>query len=217
MIKLARWRMNYPGKLIVFEGIDGSGKSTLAKGVYAALTQKSYDTVLTKEPGGTQLGRQLREILQRQDEKVYDTSEFLLFAADRGHHFHSLIIPALERGAIILSDRMADSSVAYQGYGRGVDIAMIKQVNAWVMQGVVPTLTVFVDIQPQVALERVRARGADLTAFEKEKIDFWERVRAGYQALYRGRTDVCVLDGTLPPHVLVDHVTALIMQGGTHA
>lgn len=199
---------NYTGKLITFEGIDGSGKSTLARSINQALRDAGRDVVLTKEPGGTSLGQELRRILQTQEEKVYQISEFLLFAADRGQHFQTLVIPTLMRGGIVLSDRMADSSVAYQGYGRGIDIDMIKRVNAWVMQGIVPDLTVFVDVEPAVAFERISARGQDLTAFEKEKTDFWHRVRAGYTTLYQGRNDVLVLDGTRSPEHLVQEVMA---------
>src|SRR3990172_1551765 len=122
------------GLLITLEGIDGSGKSTLANAIVTALTTLGKHVVLTKEPGGTALRTELRAILQTQKNPVCDKAEFLLFAADRSQHFKELIVPALEQGQIVISDRMADSSLAYQGFGRGLDKEMISSINRWAMQ-----------------------------------------------------------------------------------
>ena len=135
------------GLLITIEGIDGSGKSTLAKNLTTYL-QREYETVLTKEPGGSALGKQLRTLLQTQPVPITPLAEYLLFAADRAQHFHEVIIPNLKKGRIIISDRMADSSIVYQGYGRGLDREKIKYVNQWAMQGVQPDITFYVQHYP---------------------------------------------------------------------
>lgn len=192
----------YKGYLISFEGIDGSGKSTLARNLESTLAQKGIITLLTKEPGGTELGKSLRQILQTQSTPVCDQAEYLLFAADRAQHFKSLIIPALQDGTVVIADRLADSSLAYQGYGRGVDKAMINHVNKWVMQDVVPNLTIYLSIDPAVALDRVRQRNEQLTAFEQQKYEFWQRVTQGYEEIFAARNNVVTLDGTLSQQTL---------------
>src|ERR1700730_16197149 len=128
------------GMLIVIEGIDGAGKSTLAKSLADILTTQGNTVLLTKEPGGSQLGKQLRTILQNQPIPITPIAEYLLFAADRAQHIEQVVKPALERGAIVISDRMGDSSLAYQGYGRGIDKNNIRTVNQWAMQGLTPDL-----------------------------------------------------------------------------
>ena len=184
--------------LICIEGIDGSGKSTLAKQLAASLTKEGRQVVLTKEPGGSQLGRQLRPILQTQPMPINPISEFLLFAADRAQHVVEVIKPALAAGKIVITDRMGDSSVVYQGYGRGIDIKAIKQVNAWALQGIKPDVTLYVSIDSATAAMRIQQRTA-LTAFEKEQVDFVERLIAGFTELYHARTDVITIDGMQSP------------------
>ncbi|HLE76609.1 MAG TPA: dTMP kinase, partial [Gammaproteobacteria bacterium] len=184
--------------LICIEGIDGSGKSTLAKQLAALLQKDGRTVVLTKEPGGSALGKQLRTILQTQPVPINPISEFLLFAADRAQHVKEVIKPALAQGAIVITDRMGDSSLVYQGYGRGIDTTMIQTVNAWALQGIAPDLTLYVKIDGTTAAQRIKKRGA-LSAFEKEQNDFTERLIAGFNELYRNRTDVITLDGTQSP------------------
>jgi dTMP kinase len=191
------------GKLISVEGIDGSGKSTLISGLGHALTQKNIPVLLTKEPGGTQLGKSLRQILHAQKGAVADRAEFLLFAADRAHHFQTLVIPALQAGTVVIADRLADSSLAYQGYGRGLDRAMISTINQWAMQNVMPDLTVYLRLDPQIAAQRIAQRNEALTAFEQEKLDFWQRVAQGYEEIFRGRNNIIALDATLPAEELL--------------
>lgn len=183
------------GILIAIEGIDGSGKSTLAKNLYKSLHIKKYAVLLTKEPGGTQLGQQLRQLVQEKKMPICSKAEFLLFATDRAQHFHELIIPALEQNKIVISDRMSDSSLVYQGYGRGLDISTIAMINTWVMNKVKPDITIFVKVSAQTAMNRILARNAELTSFEKEKQDFIERLVLGFDTLYKNRTDVIILDG----------------------
>ena len=188
--------MNHtPGKLICIEGIDGSGKSTLAKQLAQHLKDTGHAVLLTKEPGGSALGKQLRTILQTQPVPITPIAEYLLFAADRAQHMVDVVKPALERGAIVISDRMADSSLVYQGYGRGIDKEMIRRVNAWVLQGITPDLTLYVKIDAATAATRVKSRST-LTAFEKEQQNFVERLISGFNELYRTKPNVITLDGS---------------------
>jgi dTMP kinase len=200
------------GILIAIEGVDGCGKSTLARNTYTACTAKGLPTILTKEPGSSNLGTQLREILQKQDTPLEPKAEYLLFAADRAEHFTKLIIPALRNKQLIISDRMSDSSIVYQGYGRGLDIPMIEQINAWTMQGIKPDLVIFVAIDPHTAWQRIRARNEALTRFEQEGITFIQRLAQGFDTLFKHRNDVITLDGTDTPDILTQKATNAIQS-----
>lgn len=183
------------GILIAIEGIDGSGKSSLAKNLYQEFLKQKYAVLLTKEPGGTPLGQQLRTIVQEKKVPVCPKAEFMLFATDRAQHFEQVIIPAINEGKIIISDRMSDSSLVYQGYGRGLDMNAIKIINEFVMTSIKPDITVYVNVTPQTAIERILKRGAVLTSFEKEKNEFIERLVYGFNELYKNRDDVIIVDG----------------------
>jgi dTMP kinase len=185
--------------LISIEGIDGSGKSLLAKNLYETLLKQNKKVILTKEPGGTPFGQSLREILHYSKEKICSTSEYLLFAADRAQHLEQVLKPALEDGNIIISDRMGEASLAYQGYGRGLDKEMIKSINKWALQGLEPDLFLYIQIDANTALQRVCKRNEALTSFEKEKMDFWDKVIKGYEEIFRNKENVIKLDGRLSP------------------
>jgi dTMP kinase len=202
--------MPKPSLFIIFEGIDGCGKSTLARNVAAALEASDHKILLTKEPGGSKLGVAVRQILHEQPEPLEAVSEFLLFAADRAEHFRKIIIPALQAGTTVISDRCADSSVAYQGYARGVDVSFITYVNAIAMAGVVPTVTFFVDLAPAFAFNRLSERGNKLTSIETRGIAFFERARAGFQTIYKNRKNVVTLDGTQTPEQLTQAALAAL-------
>ena len=125
--------MTHPGYFVSIEGIDGCGKTTLAQRLQAMLTHAGHQVLLTKEPGGSELGKSLRAILQTQEMPIGGKAEFLLFAADRAQHFEKIIIPALREGKVVITDRCADSSLAYQGYGHNLDRTIITTVNNWAM------------------------------------------------------------------------------------
>lgn len=192
----------YKGFLISIEGIDGSGKSTLARNLAQLLIEKNYDILLTKQPGGTPLGLRLREILHSQKESVCDKTEFLLFAADRAQHFATVVLPALEQGKIVISDRMHDSSLAYQGFGRSLDHNLITTVNRWAMNNRMPNLTIYVKIDAATAFARLNTSRTELTRIEQEQFDFWERVIHGFQTIFSHQDNVVTLDGTKAPEVL---------------
>ncbi len=164
-------------KFITFEGMDGAGKSTHLAWFAETLRQRGQDVVVTREPGGTALGEQLREILLHQT-MAMDTEALLMFAA-RAEHIEQVIKPALLAGKVVISDRFSDASFAYQGAGRGMDWEKLKQLEAWLHGDMHPDLTVFFDVPVDVARLRL-ANNATLDRFEQEHGEFFERVRAGY-------------------------------------
>ncbi len=200
------------GFLISIEGIDGSGKSTLARNLAHLLQKHNHEIFLTKEPGGSPLGQKLRDILHEQKEIVCDTAEYLLFAADRAQHFYSIIKPALAQGKIVISDRLHDSSLAYQGYGRGIDRNMITSINKWVMDGIAPDLTLHVKIDVATAVARIKQSRHLLTSFEQEKQDFWQRVSDGFDTIFANRENVIKLDGSLDAETLAEQATKNILD-----
>lgn len=187
----------YSGLLVGIEGVDGSGKTVLSQALALGLEQAGYDNlVFTKEPGGTKFGLQLREILQYRSDPLDPKAEYLLFASDRAQHFSELVIPSLQNGKIVISDRTGDSSIVYQGLGHGLDIEMIKQVNAWATCDHRPDLTLYLRVDAETASARVHKRAEDLTVFEREHQS--AKTIAGFDELYKDREDVLVLDGKLP-------------------
>lgn len=202
------------GLLIGVEGIDGSGKTIFTQTLAKMLETSGYVPLLTREPGGTKFGLKLRQILQYRDEigELDAKAEFLLFAADRAQHFRQVVVPALQAGQIVISDRTGDSSLVYQGYGRGLDLNMIAQVNAWAMNYIKPSLTIYLRINAQVAKDRVAQRAEKLTAFEQMGSDFLNKIMQGFDAIYANRADVLILDGSLPTSNLVAQAVNSIMK-----
>lgn len=183
------------GKCITLEGIDGAGKSTHLDFIAGWLRDHGHEVVVTREPGGTQLGEALRELLLHH-EMDPDTELLLMFAA-RQAHLHQLILPSLARGAWVVSDRFTDASYAYQCGGRGLSETRVGALEAWVQQGFSPDLTVVFDIDPHIAAtRRSAARAAD--RFELQQDDFFDRVRAAYLARALAEPDrIRVLDASV--------------------
>lgn len=202
--------MNSKGLLIAIEGIDCSGKSTLAKELYLHL-KKERSVMLTKEPGDTPLGAKIRTIVQEQSVAICPKAEYLLFAADRAQHAQEVIIPALNRGTIVISDRMGDSSIAYQGYARGLDIDMISMVNGWALNKCIPDITIFVKIDPLIARKRCIERNKPLTAFEREDELFMYKVQNGFHELYKNRNDVIVIEGNQTKELVLQQTSSALM------
>jgi dTMP kinase len=171
------------GKFITFEGIDGSGKSTQLRMLAGELRLRGVDVIETRQPGGTPLGRRLREAFLETEEAVAPMAEMLLFAADRAQHVELLIKPALAAGRVVISDRYADATFAYQGAGRGFDEKTVNQVIKLATGGLKPDLTLFFDISIENALKRMSARnetGEKVNRMDFEAIEFYERVRDAY-------------------------------------
>jgi dTMP kinase len=170
-----------PGIFITVEGTEGVGKSTNMDFVERWLTERGIDVLRTREPGGTPLAESVRDLLLAQrDETVDPTAELLLVFAARAQHYHQRICPALARGQWVLCDRFTDATYAYQGAGRGLDIALIQQLEQVVQGGLRPDCTLLLDIDVQEGLARARRRG-ELDRFEVEALGFFERVRTCYQ------------------------------------
>ena len=171
------------GKFITFEGIDGSGKSTQLRLLADDLRFRGFNVLKTQEPGGTPLGRRLREAFLETDENVSPMAELLCYAADRAQHVDFLIKPALAEGRIVISDRYADATVAYQGAGRGFSPKIINQVVQLATGGLKPDLTLFFDLPIEISFERTHKRdsmGELKNRLDKENAGFYERVRSAY-------------------------------------
>jgi dTMP kinase len=186
------------GAFISFDGVEGGGKSTQAARLADGLRREGHDVVLTREPGGTELGRALRRMLLEDDfAGLTAETELLLYLADRAEHVRRSIQPALDRGAIVIADRFSDSTIAYQSFGRGLPLEMVRRLDAFARGGVMPSLTFFLDLPPEEGLKRARELGpAD--RLEREAIEFHERVRAGFRAIASSEPErVIVLDARL--------------------
>jgi dTMP kinase len=171
------------GKFITFEGIDGSGKSTQLRMLSGDLRSRGIDVITSCEPGGTPLGRRLREAFLETEETVSPLAELLLFAADRAQHVEFLIRPALAEGRVVISDRYGDATFAYQGAGRGFDETTVDQVIKLATGGLKPDLTIFFDITVENALTRMATRGETgekANRMDRETADFYTRVREAY-------------------------------------
>ena len=175
------------GKLIVFEGVEGAGKTTQMHGLIHWLQASCFlrvGLVATREPGGTELGRGLRHLLLKQDagEAVSDRAELLMYAADRAQHVETCLKPELSKGTIVLCDRFTDSTIAYQGYGRGLNLNLIKQLNEIATGGLESDLTLWLDINVEAGLARVRARGG-CDRIEQADLKFHHQVQQGFAEL----------------------------------
>ncbi|HTM06645.1 MAG TPA: dTMP kinase [Patescibacteria group bacterium] len=192
------------GVLVSFEGIDGAGKSTLITLLSEYLYQDQIDHLKTKEPGGNALGRQLKNMLHADTLSLCSKAEYLLFAADRAQHMHEVVLPALARHTLVLSDRMADSSLAYQGYGRGLNTEIIQSINNWAMNDHTPDIVFFIRVPVTVALARIATRGT-LSSFEQE-VHFLEAVEKGFTILFSQKKNVIHIDGTESPNTVAQNI-----------
>lgn len=195
-------------RFITFEGVDGAGKSTHLAGFVDALRLRSKEVMLTREPGGTPLGEQLREILLHQPMHI-NTEALLMFAA-RMEHITQVIQPALQAGKWVVSDRFSDASFAYQGGGRGMDWVKLHQLEQWVHPDLQPDLTLFFDLPIEIARQRL-SNNVSLDRFEQEKGDFFERVRAGY---HRRVADAphryAIVDASQSPEAVAQQCTDIL-------
>ena len=198
------------GLFITFEGGDGCGKTTQIKLIDEYLRNKGYKTLLTREPGSKGLGVKLREILLNYDGEVSPTCESFLFLADRAQHVDCIIKPALEEGTIVLCDRHTDSTVAYQGYGRGLDLEQIYKLNNIATSGLKPDLTVVLDVDVENSQARV---GKEKDRMESAGVEFFERVRKGFlEIAKREPSRVKVIDSTQSIEDIHKQVVELIQK-----
>lgn len=205
------------GRFITFEGIEGTGKSTQIVLLQQNLQSRGVRVVLTREPGGTAIGDQIRKILLDPANTALDpAAELLLYAAGRAQHLREVILPALEGGMVVLCDRFSDATLAYQGYGRGLDLEMILALDRLVTTGMRPELTVLLDIDAAAGVARAHGRNRDRgleaeARFENEEIAFHERVRQGYLTLGRrepGR--IRIVDASPPPEEVQNKIRMIV-------
>jgi len=197
-------------KFITFEGVDGAGKSTHLAWFADALRQRGFDVVVTREPGGTPLGEQLREILLNQPMGI-GTEALLMFAA-RLEHIEQVIKPALDAGKWVISDRFTDASFAYQGGGRGLDWSKLSQLEQWVHPDLQPDRTLFFDVPVEIARQRL-ANNASLDRFEQEQSDFFERVRAAYhKRVQKNPLRYMVIDAAQPINIIKQKLEEIILS-----
>lgn len=171
------------GKFITVEGTDGAGKSTQIELLVKYLKNNGFEVVVTREPGGTSISEKIREIILDVDNsEMSDITEALLYAASRAQHISQKIKPAVEAGKVVICDRFVDSSIAYQGYARGLDMSLIEDVNMYAVDGMTPDATLFFDIKPEIGIAR-KKNVQSLDRIEKEALDFHYKVYNGYKEL----------------------------------
>jgi dTMP kinase len=195
------------GLFISFEGIDGVGKSTQADLLETWLQSQGKTVVRTLEPGGTEVGIEIRKILLHHRGDLTPRAEAALFAADRAHHVASKIRPALERGEVVITDRYFDSSVAYQGAGRELSQTEVRDLSLWAVGGLLPDLTVLLDLPADVARNRRNGSGTEPDRLESEKIEFFERARQAYLDLAKAEPNrFLVIDAAASVDVMQEQI-----------
>ena len=190
---------------ITFEGIDGVGKSTQLDMLEKHLIAQGREVVRTLEPGGTELGQEIRHLLLHRKGDIAPRSEALLYAADRAHHVETKIKPALASGKVVLSDRYFDSSVAYQGAARELDVQEVKDISLWAIDRLLPDLTVLLDLPAQEAMNRRGNKGTEPDRLEREQVEFFERARDEYLRM-ANEPRFLVVDANLSPEQIHSQV-----------
>ncbi|HYB40541.1 MAG TPA: dTMP kinase [Candidatus Methylomirabilis sp.] len=197
------------GALITFEGVEGSGKSTQCQRLADSLRATGLDVVVTREPDGTAMGAAVRRLFETDGAPPAPLTQVFLFMAARQQHVTEVIRPALSRGALVISDRYADATVAYQGFGQGVDLETIRDLNLLATGGLLPDITLLLDLEPAAGMARIRGRALD--AFERMDLDFHRRVRDGYLEIARTEKHrVVVLDADRDPDSLFAAIAAVV-------
>ena len=179
------------GLFIVFEGGEGTGKTTAIESIYDWIKEKGFNCIKTREPGGIKISEEIRQvILDKENTNMDGRTEALLYAAARRQHLIEKVIPALESGYIVLCDRFIDSSLAYQGYARGLGIDEVMSINKFAIGEYMPDLSIIFDLDPKIGLERIsRNNEREVNRLDLEKLDFHERVREGYNIIYNSDTN----------------------------
>ncbi len=196
------------GLFVTFEGVEGSGKTTVAEAIADDLSRKGLTVVVTAEPGATLVGSHIRQLLATVSERRA-WSEAFLFLADRAEHVAKVIRPALEQGKIVLCDRFTDSTIAYQGFGLGLPLEWLTQLNSIATNGLVPDLTLLLDIEPEAGLKRSRQE----TVFERRSLDFHQRVRYGYLWLANQEPHrVKVIDASQPIEFVLSKALQIVEE-----
>lgn len=197
---------------ITFEGIDGVGKTTQADLLEAWLAGRGHRVMRTLEPGGTELGVEIRHLLLHRKGAVAPRSEALLYAADRAHHVATKVRPALADGQIVISDRYFDSSVAYQGAARDLDVDEVRNISLWAVDGLLPDLTVLLDLPAADAMQRRAKTGTEPDRLESEKADFFERARQQYLHLASAESRFLLVDAAAATDLIQQRIRARVLE-----
>ncbi len=213
--------------LITFEGIDGAGKSTQVKKLKKHLTENNHEVLVLREPGGTLVAEKIRDILLENKHDITPIGELLLFSASRAELVQQTILPALDNRAVVILDRFYDSTTAYQGYGRGLDLDILQSINTIASCGLVPDITFYLDISPEDALIRKFSEKSIPLAFEENELDrmessgldFYQRVREGYMKLVEHNDRFVLLNACDDPlalhHRILNHIVPLFSADRT--
>lgn len=179
------------GLFIVFEGGEGTGKTTAIDAIYDWIISNNLNCIKTREPGGIKISEQIRQVILSKENTAMDArTEALLYAAARRQHLVEKVIPALENGTIVLCDRFIDSSLAYQGYARNLGIEEIMSINKFAIEEYMPDVSVFFDLDPKIGLERINKNNCrEINRLDLEKLDFHDKVRNGYDIIYKNNKD----------------------------
>jgi len=201
------------GCFITLEGPEGCGKTTQARLLAQWLESQSFPVLLTREPGGTPIGEQIRTVLHDCANRAMTAeTEILLYSAARAQHVAEVIQPALQAGTIVICDRFYDSTYAYQGYGRGLPMDTLRMITAFATRGLTPDLTLYLDVPPELGLQRRAQSGETLNRLDREALAFHRRVRAGYQALMREEPARWrLVDATAPIDVVQEQLQGLVL------
>ncbi|MBI4532696.1 MAG: dTMP kinase [Candidatus Melainabacteria bacterium] len=201
----------YPGQFVTLEGPEGAGKTTQVKLLSKYLDTLGHRHVVTRDPGGTALGRQIRRILLNPETPVNPVTELLLYEADRAQHVSEVIVPALKAGILVLCDRYTDSTLAYQGYGRELDFKLILELNEIATGGLTPDLTILFDIDSSMGLARLHPSGHD--RLEREALAFHQKVRQGYLNLAEQEPERWrIIDATRPLSLVQEDLRKLLAE-----
>ena len=201
------------GRFITFEGIEGCGKTTQMERLVTVLTAEGHNVLTTLEPGEGPIGLRIREdLLTHHPEPLDPVAELMLYLADRAQHVSRVLLPALEAGKTVLCDRYIDSTLAYQGYGRAIDLKTIRDLNSFVTKGLMPDLTFLLDCPPETGLKRIRG---SLDRMESQSFAFHRRVRKGYLSMAKEEPDrIIVIDATRPVKKVFEEITASLREQG---
>ncbi|MED3841956.1 dTMP kinase [Geobacillus stearothermophilus] len=202
------------GYFFSFEGPEGAGKTTMVGKLESLLRKRGFDVMATREPGGVRIAEAIRAIILNRDYTEMDgRTEALLYAAARRQHLLEKIVPALEAGRIVLCDRFVDSSLAYQGFARGLGIEEVWKINEFAIDGYMPSLTIYFDLDPKIGLERIRKHtGREVNRLDLEALSFHTKVREGYWKLAKRFADrIVVIDASRPLDVVFDETAAAVL------
>lgn len=200
------------GCMIVCDGSNGAGKTTVIKAIEEHLIRNHFEVVVTREPGGTRIGEKIRDVLLSSDTpEMCDMTELMLFGAARAQHLREKILPAINAGKVVVSDRFVAATISFQHFARGLNIQVISQINELVLEGFKPDMNIILDLDPVIGLQRVQSRGEGLDRLEAEKLSFLEKARYGYLEQARNSPECFeIVDASQPLDAVISKVLKIV-------